>query len=157
MWLKMGTNFFTRDSSNKRVLRMYGKPTKLPQGKGLFGHMGAFFGFGDLIVTDQPVEFPSHAWSISFWMLAPVPYTGKQHTLLQGAAGARYVVIDPTGLRLGTFDTSTKKYRNALKMDMLSPYAFHNIIITYEPSKNEPNKDELPNNKHSENSLPQIR
>lgn len=131
LWLKFSTNYLSLDSANIQTPKLFGKPHKLPLGKGMNQNWGAFFGFGDLLVLDKPIRFPSHAWSISFWMTTPVVDTGKQHTLVQSAKGHRYVVIDQTGLRLGIYDKEDHRYRPTLKLDKLSPYCWHCIIITY--------------------------
>ncbi len=135
LWLKFESGCTALDSSNMRVPRLYGSPLKLPAEKGMHSNWGAFFSFGDLLVLDDPVRFERKEWSISFWMTTPVVDTGKQHTLVQSVKGIRYVVIDPTGLRLGIYDRAMRKYRNALKMDKLGTYMWHNVIITYSEGK----------------------
>lgn len=159
LWFKFESGYIPLDSSNMCIPKLYGRPSKLPLEKGMNANWGAFFGYGDLIVLDKPIEFPKSTWSISFWMTIPVVAkmrpeikkeeetkrvsnpkksendNRKQHTLVQSVEGVRYVVIDDEGLHLGIFDTEKMRYRRALKMFKLGAYAWHNIIITYQSGK----------------------
>ena len=132
LWLKFATANLCIDSANMRLPKVYGRPLKLPPEKGMHDNWGAFFSFGDLIVLDDPIVMHNHTWSISFWMTIPPIITDCQHTLLQSVTGARYIVLDETGLRLGIYDTKARRYHKALKLNPLKPYTWHSIIITYD-------------------------
>lgn len=135
LWVKLESQCFSLDSSNRRVPRLYGSPLKVPSYKGMYNGWGAFFGFGSLITLDKPIEFPTSQWSISFWMLIPTVDTGTVHTLVQGISGTRYVVVNSTGTRLAIFDRDKGKYRVGLKLDRLGVYEWHNVMVTYNKTK----------------------
>jgi hypothetical protein len=78
------------------------------------------------------IKFPSSEWSISAWLILPMPFeTDKRHVLVQSSSGkGGHFVIDETGSRLGCIDEE-----NGLFIDSGVDFSkirkgWHNIVIT---------------------------
>jgi hypothetical protein len=65
------------------LLIEWGKPKRLPKDRGIYRNWGAFFDEGDILEIPGGLDLPSKEWTISAWVILPMPFaTGRRHTLI---------------------------------------------------------------------------
>eukprot|EP00743_Colponemidia_sp_Colp-15_P010200 GILK01011208.1.p1 GENE.GILK01011208.1~~GILK01011208.1.p1 ORF type:complete len:824 (+),score=157.38 GILK01011208.1:80-2551(+) len=112
-WLKFDSPLASVDSSCNLYPAVSGNPQRLPAKKGLHGNWGAMFASSDAIFLQkdglsvagkkgQPPE-----WTVTVWFIAPLPNTGRWHTLLQSCHGVGgQIVVHSNQKEVGFFDDS---------------------------------------------------
>ncbi len=118
------------------MLLTWGEPKRLPYERGIYRSWGAFFDFGDVLELPTPLELPSGDWSISVWLILPIPYvTDRPHTLVQSVTGrGAHVAIDETGSRLGCFDEERGLFIDSGVDLSRERKGWHNIVVTCDNS-----------------------
>lgn len=113
-----------------------GQPQRLPKDRGIYRNWGAFYDFNDVLEIPEGLEIPDGEWSISVWLILPMPYeTDKRHVLVQGVSGrGGHVLIDETGSRLGCLDEEKNVFVDSGVDLSKIRKGWHNIVVTCDNS-----------------------